>query len=72
MLFKKSVRGRIVLGQDGAPREMMGRDLCVYLISACGAGCPAGFGAGFPPSTPLLAIWQVRGFPAMLLQARRG
>lgn len=38
MLFKKSVRRRIVLGQDGVSREMMGKESVDLLyFTACGA-----------------------------------
>lgn len=73
MLLKKSVRGRIARGRDGASREMMGRDLHIYYVSLpVVLAALWGSGLGSPPSTPLLAIWQVGGFPAMLLQAQRG
>lgn len=38
MLFKKSVRRRIVLGQDGVSREMMGKESAnLPYFTACGA-----------------------------------
>lgn len=56
-----------MLGRDGVSREMMGRDLYIYCISLpVVLAALWGSGLSSPPSIPLLAIWQVGGFPAML------
>lgn len=55
MLFKKSVRGRIVLGRDGVSREMMGRDLYIYCISLpVVLAALWGSGLSSPPAHPCL------------------
>lgn len=70
MLLKKSARGRMVLGQDGLSREMMGKGSANLLqLSACGAGKCASAGCPMQGTAWCAQSWRCQGLPS---RTRRG